>query len=119
LLDSFYNRPAQFAQDLLANNSAFKKIQYRDYENLCKYYVLLRTNIKEAKRAGLLSVLLSPGNMGVIEKALPAREIELWRERQSKCSMDHYGEALVEFIGLREDWALYSGCLCHNGSSGS
>jgi hypothetical protein len=83
--------------------SAFKKIKYTDYKKLFEYYVHLRTNIKEAKRAGLLNVLLNTVNLGIIEQALPAREIELWRERQSRCSMDHHAEALVEFIGLRKD----------------
>jgi hypothetical protein len=43
LLDSFYNRPAELAQDLLTEISAFKKIQYYNYERLLEYYVLLRT----------------------------------------------------------------------------
>jgi hypothetical protein len=51
-------------------------------------------------------VLLNPVNLGIIEQALPPQEIELWRERQSRCSMDHHAEDLVEFRGLREGWAL-------------
>jgi hypothetical protein len=58
LLDSFYSRPWQFAQDLLTDISAFRMIQYTDYERLFEYYVLLQTNIKEARKAGLLNVLL-------------------------------------------------------------
>jgi hypothetical protein len=74
--------------------------------NCLSNFILLWTNIKEARRAGLLSVLLNPVNLGIIEQALPPQEIELWRERQSRCSMERHAEALVEFIGLREDWAL-------------
>jgi hypothetical protein len=66
----------------------------------------LRTNIKEAKRAGLLNVLLNPINLGTKEQALLLRELELWREWQSRSPMDCHAEALVEFIGIREDWAL-------------
>jgi hypothetical protein len=72
MLDSFYDRPAQFAQDLLADVSTFKKKQYTDYERLLEYYVLLRTNIKEARNARLLSILLTPVNVGIMEQALPA-----------------------------------------------
>jgi hypothetical protein len=54
-----------------------------DYDRLLEYYVLLWTNIKEARKAGLLSMLLSPVNIRILEQALPAREVELWRERQS------------------------------------
>jgi hypothetical protein len=44
LLDSFYNRPAQFAQNLLNDASSFKKMLSTEYEKLREYYVLLRTN---------------------------------------------------------------------------
>jgi hypothetical protein len=109
LLDStmlLYNGMTQFAQDLLADISVLKKIQYTDYKRLFEDYLLLRTIIKEAKKAVLLSVLLIPVNNGIIEQAIPAREVELWRGRQSRSAIDNHAEAFVEFVGLREDWAL-------------
>jgi hypothetical protein len=98
--------PAQFAQDLLKDISAFKKIQCNDYERLFDCYVLLWTNIKEARKAGLLSVLLTSVNIGIMEQALLSREVELWRERQSRFAMDNHAEVFVKYVRSREDWAL-------------
>jgi hypothetical protein len=106
LLDSFYSRPVQFAQDLLAEITAFKKIQYTDYDRLFEYYTLLCTIIKEARKVGLLSVLLTSVNIRIMEQALLAQEVELWRELQSRFSLDNHIEYFVEFVRIREDWAL-------------
>jgi hypothetical protein len=43
-----------------------------------------------------------------MEHALPAQEVELWRERQSRFAMDNHAKAFMEFEGIREDWALQS-----------
>ncbi len=45
----------------------FKKIQNTDYERLLEYYVLLQANIKEVRNAGLLNILLSPVNVGIMD----------------------------------------------------
>jgi hypothetical protein len=69
MLDLFFDQPGQFAQYLLADVSMFKKIhvQYTDYERLLEYYVLLQANIKEVRNAGLLNILLSAVNVGIMD----------------------------------------------------
>jgi hypothetical protein len=105
LLDPFYSRPAQFAQDLLVEITATKRMQFTEYEKLFDY-VLLRTNIMGARKRNLLEVLLTQVNIGLIEQALPAREVEIWRGRQAKYARHHHAEAFVEFLEDREEWAL-------------
>jgi hypothetical protein len=104
LLDPFYSRPAQFAQDLLAEITATKKMQFTEYEKLL--HVLLQTNIMKAKKANMMGVLLTQANMGLMEQLLPAREMEIWRGRQAKYALHHHAEAFVEFVEDREEWAL-------------
>ncbi len=58
-LDPFYSRPTQFAQDLMAEITATKRIQFAEYEKLFEYYALLRANITEAKKAKLMEALLT------------------------------------------------------------
>jgi hypothetical protein len=41
-----------------------------------------------------------------MEQALPAQKAELWRERHSRFGMDNHAKAFVEFVEIREDWAL-------------
>jgi hypothetical protein len=82
VLDPFYSRPTQFAQDLMSEIKATKRIQYSEYERLFKYYALLRGNITEAKKANLMEALLTQANIELMEQPLPAREIEHWRGRQ-------------------------------------
>jgi hypothetical protein len=84
LLDPFYSRPKQFAQDLVAEIAATKRMQFAEYEKLLEYYVLMRTNITEAKKANMMEVLLTQVNMALIEHPLPAREMEIWRGHQEK-----------------------------------
>jgi hypothetical protein len=81
VLDPFYSRPTQYAQDLMSEITATKRIQYSEYERLFEYYPLLRGNITEAKKANLMEALLSQVNIALMEQPLPAREIEEWRSR--------------------------------------
>jgi hypothetical protein len=80
VLDPFYRRPTQFTQDLMAENTATKRIQFSEYEKLFEYYALLRANITEAKKANLMEALLTQANVALMEQPLPAREVE-WRSR--------------------------------------
>jgi hypothetical protein len=73
LLDPFFSRPTQFAQDLLTEITDTKRIQFAEYEKLLDYYVLLRTHITEAKKANMIEVLLTQANMALMEQPLPAR----------------------------------------------
>jgi hypothetical protein len=76
VLDPFYSRPTQFAQDLMSEITAIKRIQYSKYERLFDNYALLRGNITEAKKANLVEALLTQANIALMEQPLPAREIE-------------------------------------------
>ncbi len=51
-------------------------------------------------------MLLTQVNIGLIEQALTAREVEIWRGRQVKFARRHHAEAFVEFVEDREEWAL-------------
>jgi hypothetical protein len=106
VLDPFYSRPTQFAQVLMSEIKATKRIQFSEYEKLFEYYALLRANITEAKKANLMEVLLTQASMTLMEQPLPAREVEEWRGRQAKYCPRHHADAFVEFIEDREEWAL-------------
>jgi hypothetical protein len=106
VLDPFYSRPTQFAQDLMSEITATKRIQFSEYEKLFEYYALLRANIKEAKKANLMEALLTQANVALMEQPLPAREVEEWRGRQAKYTPRHHADAFVEFVEDREEWAL-------------
>ncbi len=84
VLNPFYSRPTQFAQDLMAEITATKRIQFAEYKKLFEYYALLRANITEAKKAKLMEALLTEANVALMEQPLPAREVEEWRCRQAK-----------------------------------
>jgi hypothetical protein len=106
VLDPFYSRPTQFAQDLMAEITATKRIQFAEYEKLFEYYALLRANITEAKKANMMEVLLIKANLLLMEQPLPAREVEVWRSRQAKYALHHHADAFVEFVEDLEEWAL-------------
>jgi hypothetical protein len=78
---SLLSRPTQFTQNLMAEITATKRIQFAEYEKLFEYYALLRANITEAKKANLMEALLTQANMALMEQPLPAREGEEWRSR--------------------------------------
>jgi hypothetical protein len=100
VLDPFYSRPTQFAQDLMSEVTATKRIQYSEYERLFKYYALLRGNITEAKKASFMELLLMQANIALIEQPLPARELEEWRGRQAKYDPRYHADAFVEFVDV-------------------
>ncbi len=108
VLDPFYSRPTQFAQDLMSEITATKRIQYSEYERLFEYYALLSGNITEAKKANLMEALLTQANIALMEQPLHAREIEEWRGRQgqAKYAPRYHADAFVEFVEDREEWAL-------------
>jgi hypothetical protein len=106
VLDPFYSRPTQFAQDLMSEITATKRIQYSEYERLFKYYALLCANITEAKKANLMEALLTQANIALMEHPLPAREVEEWRGRQARYAPRYHADAFVEFVEDREEWAL-------------
>jgi hypothetical protein len=106
VLDPFYSRPTQYAQDLMSEIPATKRIKYSEYERLFEYYALLRGNITEAKKANLIEALLTQANIALMEQPLPAREIEEWRSRQARYTPRNHADAFVEFVDDREEWAL-------------
>ncbi len=106
VLDPFHSRPTQYAQDLMSEITATKRIQYSEYERLFEYYALLRGNITEAKKANLMEALLTLANIALMEQPLPAREIEEWRSRQARYAPRYHADAFVEFLDDREEWAL-------------
>jgi hypothetical protein len=122
VLDPFYSRPTQYAQDLMSEITATRKIQYSEYERLFEYYALIRGNITEARKANLEETLLTQANIALMEHPLPMREIEEWRNRQAKYAPRYHAEAFVEFVYDREEWALknvaYSTAPSNHGSSG-
>ncbi len=59
VLDHFYSRPTQYAQDLMSEITATRKIQHSECEKLFEYYALIRGNITEARKANLVEMLLS------------------------------------------------------------
>jgi hypothetical protein len=84
VLDPFYSRPTQYAQDLMSEITATRKIQHSEYEKLFEYYALIRGNITEARKANLMEALLTQANIALMEQPLPAREIKEWRSRQAR-----------------------------------
>jgi len=122
VLDPFYSRPTQYAQDLMSEITATRKIQYSEYERLFEYYALIRGNITEARKANLEETLLTQANIALMEHPLPMREIEEWRNRQAKYAPRYHAEAFVEFVYDREEWALknvaYSTAPSSHSSSG-
>jgi len=120
VLDPFYSRPTQYAQDLMSEITATRKIQHSEYEKLFEYYALIRGNITEAKKANLEETLLTQANIALMEHPLPTREIEEWRSRQAKYAPRYHADAFVEFVYDREEWALknvaYSTAPSNHGS---
>jgi len=106
VLDPFYSRPTQYAQDLMSEITATRKIQHSEYEKLFEYYALIRGNITEARKANLEETLLTQANIALMEHPLPTREIEEWRSRQAKYAPRYHADAFVEFVYDREEWAL-------------
>jgi hypothetical protein len=98
VLDPFYSRPTQFAQDLMSETTATKRIQYSEYEKLFEYNALLRGNITETKKANLMEALLMQANIALMEQPLPAREEEEWRGGQAKYAPRNHADAFVEFV---------------------
>jgi hypothetical protein len=96
VLDPFYRRPTQFAQDLMAEITATKRIQFAEYEKL--YYALLHANITEAKKANLMEALLTQANVALMEQPLHAREVEEWRSRQAKYAQHHQADARLHGV---------------------
>ncbi len=74
-MDPFYSRPTQYAQDLMSEITATRKIQHSEYEKLFEYYALIRGNITEARKANLVETLLTQANIALMEHPLPTREI--------------------------------------------
>ncbi len=105
-MDPFYSRPTQYAQDLMSEITATKRIQHSEYERLFEYYALLRGNITEARNANLMEALLTQANIALMEQPLTAREIEEWRSRQAIYAPRYHADAFVEFVDDREEWAL-------------
>ena len=68
VLDPFYSRPTQYVQDLMAEITATRKIQYSEYERLYEYYALIRGHITEARKANLEETLLTQANIALMEK---------------------------------------------------
>jgi hypothetical protein len=94
------------AKELMAEVTAFKKMQGKDYGRLFEYYVTLRTRIGEAEREKDLSyLLLQPENLVLMESVLPTREQELWRNMQGDERSPDLGKVFKEFIAERESWA--------------
>ncbi len=106
MLDPFYSRPTQYAQDLMSEITATRKIQHSEYEKLFEYYALIRGNITEARKANLVETLLTQANIALMEHPLPTREIEEWRSRQARYAPRYHADAFVEFVYDREEWAL-------------
>ena len=104
MLDTFFDRPVQFARDLMAEITSFKKIHDSEHDKLLEYYVLLQTNIDEADKAGLRDVLLHANNLVAMESLLPPRELMLWREAQGALPMRDHGTAFMGFVARREVW---------------
>ncbi len=106
VLDPFYSKPTQYAQDLMSEIMATRKIQHSEYEKLFEYYALIRGNITEARKANLVETLLTQANIALMEHPLPTREIEEWRSRQARYAPRYHADAFVEFVDDREEWAL-------------
>jgi hypothetical protein len=101
----FYSRPTQYAQDLMSEITATRKIQHSEYEKLFEYYALIRGNITEARKANLMEALLMQANIALMEHPIPTREIEEWRSRQARYAPRYHADAFVEFVDDREEWA--------------
>jgi hypothetical protein len=94
-LGKHYYQPVKAAKELMAEITAFKKMQGTDYGKLFEYYATLRTRIGEAERErGLSYLLLQPENLTLMESVLPTRERELWRTR--KATRDH--QTLAKYL---------------------
>jgi hypothetical protein len=107
-LGKHYYRPVKAAKELMAEVTAFKKMQGKDYGRLFEYYVTLQTVIGEAEREKDLSyLLLQPENLILMESVLPTRELELWRNMQGDEKSPDLGKVFKEFIAFiaeRESW---------------
>ncbi len=114
-MDPFYSRPTQYAQDLMSEISATRRIQHSEYEKLFDYYALIRGNITEARKANLEETLLTQTNIALMEHPLPTREIE-----EARYAPRYHADAFVEFVYDREEWALknvaYSTAPSNHGS---
>jgi hypothetical protein len=106
VLDPFYSRPMQYAQDLMSEITATRKIQHSEYEKLFKYCALIRGNITKARKANLMEALLTQANIALMEHPLPTREKEEWRSRQARYAPRYHADAFAEFVDDREEWAL-------------
>jgi hypothetical protein len=104
--DKLYYRPPELVKGLMAEITAFKKMQDTEYERLHEYYVALRVRIREAEREGFLSLLLKPKNLTLIESSLPTRELKLWGIARGKEGPSNLGKILKEFIAQREEWMV-------------
>jgi hypothetical protein len=82
LLDAFYDEPMAFIKDLMQEIRGISTIKNREDKRLMVYYVLLKSLIKEAVKAGLMCMLLIPANVEEMELPLPNWKTRVWRERQ-------------------------------------
>ncbi len=50
VLDPFYSRPTQYAQDLMSEITATKTIPYSEYERLFEYYAPCMATLRRPRR---------------------------------------------------------------------
>ncbi len=78
-LDSAYDLPMQFINELKLEVLAIPKINDGEYEKQLEYYEILKDNMGEAAKNNRSSIFLYPQNIDTMTEALPPREEELWR----------------------------------------
>jgi hypothetical protein len=103
-LDSRYDVPMQFINELTLEVLAIPKINDGEYEKLLEYYETLKDNIGEAAKNNLQSIFLTSLNIDAMTQVFPPREEELWRQAKRHVHHEDMGLAFAAFVQERFEW---------------
>jgi hypothetical protein len=105
VLDTLFDDPLQFTNDLMGDILAYAKMKDYEYEKLFDYYSMLQYTIDEADKANRGTMFLIAFNIDEMSRLLPPREEELWRRAKRRVQPEDLGPAFVAFLQERFEWS--------------
>jgi hypothetical protein len=103
-LDSAYDLPMQFINELKLEVLAIPKIKDGESEKLLEYYETLRDNVGEAAKNNLQKTFLTSLNIDAMTQVLPPKEEELWRRAKRHALQEEMDLAFDVFMQERFEW---------------
>jgi hypothetical protein len=105
-LDTSYNNPTLFINELTLEVQAIPKINDLDLQKQLEYYELLKDNMDEADKVDRKDLFLTFTSIDKMTQALPPREEILWREARKRVAPRDLGATFTDFVENRLDWSI-------------